>query len=102
MPGAGYNIPVSVSNAQTPSNFLSAPTVIQFGNGYLSLPETNTVTPTSTATSAAAEGNAAAQSGGAGTLGGAEGSSLTAYAPWFIVAVLGLYLLHKHAAIKKT
>lgn len=97
MAGEGYNIPVSVSNAQTPVSGSEGQTYIQFGNGYLSGNDPLTVTPTSTATSSAANGNASSQQGASGadaSTAGAEGSSQTVNYPLILgISALGLTLI---------
>ncbi len=79
MPGAGYNIPISLSAASslTPSQQIQAGTAINFGAGYISAPGSFTANPTSipSAVSTAAEGNAAAQQATDATVSPA-GSSL--------------------------
>ncbi len=77
MAGTGYNIPVSESNAQTPTATSgSGSTYIQFGEGYLDAPSDQTVEPSSTSTAAAAEGNAAASSAATGA--GSSSAPVTA------------------------
>jgi hypothetical protein len=72
MPGAGYNIPISISAAETFSvpQTTNAPTIFAFRGGSFGA---NTVSPENinpaTATSAAAEGNAGASSSGSGVMG---------------------------------
>lgn len=101
MAGAGYNIPISLSLAQSVSTPISitAPTVFNFSSpnasGGFASSEANPYNPV-TATSSAAEGNAAASSGiGGSAQAAATGSNLST---WLLIgaAVVGLYLLVKH------
>ncbi len=74
MPGAGYNIPISISSASTFSvpQTTNAPTYINFGTGAQQggdiAQNPSNINP-ATATSAAAEGNADAKSSGSGVEG---------------------------------
>jgi LPXTG-motif cell wall-anchored protein len=69
MPGAGYNIPISVSASaalNSGGDFSGGDTYFDFGNGSQAgapIYQSTVPTQTPTATSAAAEGNAAATSG---------------------------------------
>lgn len=79
MAGTGYNIPVSASNATTPTNTNQSPTTIIFGNGYAPSDLSNQVTPTSTAVSSAANGPSAASVGASGA---GAGVTTPNYALW--------------------
>jgi len=80
MPGTGYNIPISVSAAETFSvpQTQNAPTIFAFRGGLFggSAASPENINP-ATATSSAAEGNAGSSSSGSGVSGLLGQSGLT-------------------------
>ena len=98
---AGYEIPISISNAQSFSapQSLTAPVVFNFGGGSVGLDTSNEQSPINpvTASSAAALGNAdskaeVAASGKGSTLG----IDTTKLVLILAVAVIGTYFAVKH------
>lgn len=80
MAGAGYNIPISVSLAESlsiPTSY-SAPNIITYGSGNAIVPttsaESSPIQPATATSSAAEGGNSAAQTQGSG-VGSPVGSS---------------------------
>lgn len=75
--GEAYNVPIAISPASNAGGPFNTQTIVQFGNGYLSVPSTQTSIPTTTATATAANGPAssAAAANAAGVPGSSSGSS---------------------------
>lgn len=96
MPGMGYNIPISLSTADTVTSGADIPIAFNFGaNSGQDAPFTQT--PTATATASAAEGNAAATTGASGA--GASSSGLSSTMIWLLIIGGGVAIffgLKKH------